>query len=193
MEQMLLWFEIAAAMLLVLATLTVCVARFVVPEFRVLLYVLACVPGILGLGVLTAFVGHWRFAIRAEHFPFYYVATLAAMYVIGIVVVGWQGLRIVGEFGRSAAANWPLAKLAAAAAVAVVFQSTTLAIMDLAARERIGRWKTEAAALALSVAPNGRPRSKMRRRFISERCTTSGSIRRRSWIPGLSRRPIRGS
>jgi hypothetical protein len=152
-EQLLLWLEIAAAVLLVQATLTVCMARFVVPEFRVLLYVLACVPGILAFGVLTAFVGHWRFTVRAEHFPFYYVATLGAVYVVGMVIVGRQGLRIVGEYGRAAAANWPLGKLAAAAAVAVVCQSTTLAIMDLAVRERIGRWKTEAAALALSVAP----------------------------------------
>ncbi len=150
---MLLWFEIAAAVLLLHTTLTVCIARFVVPEFRMLLYVFLCVPGILGFGVLTAFVRHWRFTIGVEHFPFDYVATLAAVYLAGIVFVGWKGLRHDAESFRSSAANWPLGKLAAAAAVAVVFQSTTLAIMDLAARERISRWKTEAAAMALSVAP----------------------------------------
>ena len=154
MEKMLLWFEILAAVLLVHATLTACIARFAVPEFRMLLYVFLCLPGIFGFGVLTAFVGYWRFAFGAQHFPFYYVSTLAALYLLGIVPVGWKGIRLDREHGRSsAAANWPLGKLAAAAAVAVVFQSTTLMLMDLAVHERIGRWKTEAAAMALSVAP----------------------------------------
>jgi hypothetical protein len=154
MEKMLLWFEIAAAMLLVHATLSACIVRFPPPEFRWLLYFMLCAPGVVGFGLLTAFVAHWRFDLGAEHFPFFYVASLAAVYLVGIVAVAWKGMRLRGEAERPPAINWPLGKLAAAAAIAVFVQSTTLAMMDLAARERISRWKAEAAALALSVAPH---------------------------------------
>src|SRR5580658_7649332 len=97
MEKMVLWFEIAAAVILLHTTLATCIARFAATEFRGLLYAFVCAPGIFGFGVLTAFVGHWRFHIGAGHFPFFYVATLAGVYLAGIVAVAWNGLRIVGD------------------------------------------------------------------------------------------------
>jgi hypothetical protein len=154
MEKMLLWFEIAAAILLVHATLSACIVRFPPPEFRWLLYFMLCAPGVVGFGLLNAFVAHWRFDLGAEHFPFFYVASLAAVYLVGIVAIAWKGIRLRGEAERPPATKWPLGKLAAVAAIAVFVQSTTLAMMDLAARERISRWKAEAAAMSLSVAPH---------------------------------------
>ncbi len=154
MEKMLLWFEIAAAILLVHATLSACIVRFPPLEFRWMLYFMLCAPGVVGFGLLTAFVAHWRFDFGAEHFPFIYVVSLAAVYLVGIVAVAWKGIRLLGEAERPPAMKWPLGKLAAAAAIAVFVQSTTLAIMDLSARERISRWKAEAAAMSLSVAPH---------------------------------------
>jgi hypothetical protein len=153
MEKMLLWFEIAAALLLVHATLSAGIARFLPPEFHWLLYLMLCAPGVVAFALLLTFVAHWRFDLGATHFPFFYFASLAAVYLVGISAVGWKGIRIRGEAERPPAVRWPLTKLAAAAGVAVVFQSTTLSIMDLAARERISRLKAEAAAMSLSVAP----------------------------------------
>ena len=154
MEKTLLWFEFSAAVLLVHATIAACIARLSRRTVRWVLYTLLCLPGLVGFGLLTAFVARWRFGFGAVHFPIYYVALLAAVYLTGIAVVAWKGMRTPRGSVEPLAANWPRGKLAVAAAVAVVLQTTTFSNLDLAVRERITRWQLEAAALAQSVAPS---------------------------------------
>jgi hypothetical protein len=154
MEKTLLWFETSAAILLVHATIAACIARLSRRSVRWLLYVFLCLPGLVGFALLTAFVARWRFGFGAVHFPFYYVALLAVAYLTGIAIVGWKGMLAPRGSGEPPAANWPRGKLAVAAAVAVVLQTTTFSNLDLAVKERITRWQLEAAALAQSVAPS---------------------------------------
>jgi hypothetical protein len=154
MEKTLLWFETSAAILLVQATIAACIARLSRRSIRWLLYVFLCLPGLGGFALLTAFVARWRFGFGAVHFPFYYVALLAVVYLTGIAVIGWKVMRTPRGSVEPPAANWPRGKLAVAAAVAVVLQSTTFSNLDLAVKERITRWQLEAAALAQSVAPS---------------------------------------
>ncbi len=58
---------------------------------------------------------------------------------------------------RAAAADWPRGKLAIALVAAVALHAMTFWNMDLAARQQLASLRTEAGALALSVAPPRMP------------------------------------
>jgi hypothetical protein len=73
MGKALLWLEFSAAVLLLHATIAACIARLSRRTVRWLLYALLCWPGLIGYGLLTAFVARWRFGFGAEHFPIEYV------------------------------------------------------------------------------------------------------------------------
>ncbi|HUE14071.1 MAG TPA: hypothetical protein VMR25_07900 [Planctomycetaceae bacterium] len=154
MGKALLWLEFSAAVLLLHAMIAACIARFSRRTVRWLLYAFLCLPGLIGYGLLTAFVARWRFGFGAEHFPIEYVGLLAAAYLVGIVAIAWKGMRAPRSSAGPPAANWPRGKLALAAAVAIGLETTTFSNLDLAVKERITRSKLEAAALAQSVAPS---------------------------------------
>jgi len=154
MGKAILWFEFSTAVLLVHATVAACIARLPRRGVRWFLYALLCLPGLIGFGLLTAFVARWRFGFDAEHFPFYYVGSMAAVYLAGIVVVAWKGMRAPRTSAGPPAANWPRGKLALAAAVAFVLQTTTFSNLDLSVKEQITRWKVEATGLAQTAAPS---------------------------------------
>ena len=79
-------------------------------------------------------------------------------FLVGAVWLGYRGLRRVDpQMHRAAAADWPRGKLAIALVAAVALHAMTFWNMDLAARQQLASLRTEAGALALSVAPPRMP------------------------------------
>jgi hypothetical protein len=77
---------------------------------------------------------------------------LAVFFAGGSVWLTVAGLR-GGEAGRRRAADWPLARLAALLAVAIVLHLTTWWGLELAAEQRTTALRAESALLILAAAP----------------------------------------
>ncbi|MEX0676706.1 MAG: hypothetical protein WD063_06495 [Pirellulales bacterium] len=92
--------------------------------------------------------------------------TMVALFVVGAAIIIRRGLRVGftadGEAERDlppqpAARGWPRGRLALALGVAVVLNLMTLANLDAAARQSISALRSDAYALAMSVAPQPVP------------------------------------
>jgi len=78
---------------------------------------------------------------------------LTGAYGLGAVAMLVYGLRRARESALVRAGTWPRGRLTVALLVAVALHATTFWNMDLVARQQMAALRTEAGALALSVAP----------------------------------------
>jgi len=153
MPYALLWLESLAVSLLLVALLAACVARLRSPGPSVTLFVLAVLAPLTVYGGLAGLVLYLAVGQSIAKSLFVPVAVLLGCYVVGVAAICVRGLRRrQAPIGRPAAA-WPRGKLAVAFVAAAVVHAMTFWNLDLAARQRLGVLRTEAGALAMSVAP----------------------------------------
>jgi len=151
---MLLWFETLALGLLLTATLIACAGRWQRRGTQWFGAVLAVLFALAPFAALTALTAVLQFHVQITNRLFYPTTALTVFFVIGVVVLLIRGMRR-GESDDEAptAAGWPRGKLAIATVVAAALLAMTFWNLDLAVRQRMTELRTEAGALALSVAP----------------------------------------
>jgi hypothetical protein len=156
MGYVLLWIENLAMSLLLVATVFSCVGRLRRRWLRDALWmpipvlVLVWYAFLVYLATELTFFGHNLLPARW----FGAVVALAVSFLVGVVWLRCRGLRrIDGEIGLPLAATWPRGKLAIALGVALALHLMTYWNLDLAVRQQAENLRSEAAALALSVAP----------------------------------------
>jgi hypothetical protein len=101
----------------------------------------------------TVMVGWLHFNRMSSGSFLFAMAILTTAYTLG---TGWllvRGLRRGASQGSIRATDWPRGRLAVALLVAVALHLMTFWNLDLAARQQLAALRTEAGALALSVAP----------------------------------------
>ncbi len=148
----LLWIESLAAALVGTAAVLSLSARCERKLWRRLLPTLAAlVP--LGLGVAAAVFARVLEANQMGAGWFVYAASWTAAFAIGAGVMARAGLSSIGQPEDPAARAWPSARLATAFAAILVLQIMTLTNLDAAVRIQLAGLRSEAGALALSVAP----------------------------------------
>ena len=152
MAYALLWLEALGVSLLLVATLTACTARLRRAGPLVALYALA-VFGLLAVHAgAVGVVGYLAMAHSIGRSLFAPVLGLTICVAVGVFVLCRRGLRCRQD-GTRPAASWPRGRLAVVLAAAVAVHAVTFWNLDLAARQRLGTLRTEAGALAMSVAP----------------------------------------
>lgn len=146
-----MWIEGLAAVGLLVATITALVARLTRRWLQIVLIAVAALfPLAAGLcftvpmGMLIRWMGPtW----------FYYGLSWTILIAGGAVGVAYLGLRRRGAEPVPAASAWPRGKLAVALAAIAVLFVMTFWNMDLAMQNRLEAVRSQAGALALSVAP----------------------------------------
>jgi hypothetical protein len=101
----------------------------------------------------ASFAAVLHFRNMASGILFSALVMLTVAYGLGAVGVLVYGLRRQPEAAPVRAGTWPRGRLAVALLVAVALHLMTFWNMDLAARQQLAALRTEAGALALSVAP----------------------------------------
>jgi hypothetical protein len=156
MGYVLLWIENLAVSLLLVAMVFSCVGRLRRRWLRDALWMPIPVVFLLWYALLIylatelTFFGHN--VLPANWFGA--VVALAASFLVGIVWLRRRGLRrIDDETKLPMSATWPRGKLTIALGVAVALHLMTYWNLDLAVRQQAENLRSEAAALALSVAP----------------------------------------
>jgi hypothetical protein len=146
-----IWIEGLAAAGLLVATITALVARLTRRWLQIVLIALAALfPLAAGLcftvpmGMLIRWMGPAWFT---------YGLSWTILIAGGAVGVACLGLRRRGAEPVPAASAWPRGKLAVALAAVAVLFVMTFWNMDLAMQNRLGAVRSQAGALALSVAP----------------------------------------
>jgi len=150
----LLWLEVLAGEMLLLATLVACICRIrwrwlrtalllslVVVAVAAYVAVLFVVGMLKGLRVVPATWGG----------PVWPLMIILGVAAVVIALVG--GRRAKQEPGVPRAATWPLGKLAVAFVVVFALNLMTFWNLDAAVKQRVAALRIEAGALALSVAP----------------------------------------
>jgi len=163
MGHILILIESPAVTLLAVALVLACVARLRRPWLREALWVSVALVLLLVYLGLTVFAGvaWWSHAANSSKiiwWPvgrwFYALLAMMVCYLIGVVWLRVRALRLVeGDLPVPAAASWPRGKLAIALAVAFALHAMTFWNLDLSIRQQLAVARSEAGALALSVAP----------------------------------------
>ncbi|MHC4916338.1 MAG: hypothetical protein ACYTGB_12685, partial [Planctomycetota bacterium] len=154
-----IWLECVAVGVLLTAVITACSSRRKKRWTQVLgpalVLVLLAVKSALVISMATVLAIHgsrpdWRF----------YAWSMGLITLGAAAVVFWRGLGLrqrVPEPAAPPARAWPRAKLAVALLAAVGLTAATLGNMDNAVRIKLAGLRSEAGALALSVAPSRVP------------------------------------
>lgn len=124
------------------------VAGFAGIAGTLLAVVLMLAPAVL----VSAVAGVLKFRLDVPNSWFGYTLSWTLLYMAGaawVLRLAWRR----GEGGVRAAAGWPRSRLALAAGAAVMVNAMTLWNLDLGVRTRLNDLRTEAGALALTVAP----------------------------------------
>ncbi len=146
-----MWIEGLAAVGLLVATITALVARLTRRWLQILLIAVAALfPLAVGVcfTVVMGMVIRWMGPTW-----FYYGLSWTILIAAGAVGVACLGLRRRGAEPVPAASAWPRGKLAVALAAVAVLFVMTFWNMDLAMQNRLEAVRSQAGALALSVAP----------------------------------------
>ena len=146
-----IWIEGLAAAGLLVATITALVARLTSRWLQIVLIALAAVfPLAAGVWftVVMGMVIRWMGPTW-----FYYGLSWTILIAAGAVGVACLGLRRRGAEPVPAASAWPRGKWGVALAVVAVLFVMTFWNMDLAMQNRLEAARSQAGALALSVAP----------------------------------------
>ena len=150
----LLWLEVLAGELLLLATLVACICRirwrWLRTALLVSLVVVAVAAYVAVLFVVECFE-KLRVAPAGWGDPVWPLMIILAVAAVVIALVG--GRLAKQEPGVPAAATWPLGKLAVALVVVFALNLMTFWNLDAAVKQRADALRVEAGALALSVAP----------------------------------------
>jgi len=149
----LLWLETLGASLLLVATLLACIGRLRWRWLRRTLGVAVALVPLVALTGLTVLAGLMQFAWRINDRWFYPLLCLTILYALGAAALFLRGLRRESEGVAVAAATWPQGRLAMALGVFIGLQMTTLWGIDMQVQQRLAGLRSEARALALSVAP----------------------------------------
>jgi hypothetical protein len=153
MGYVLLWIENLAVSLLLVATVIACVGRIRLRWLRLAIWFSVGLIVFLPYLVLTIATGIFKF-FHFYDVGFYPILLLMLSYLVGTIWLVYIGLRTGGaEPGAVPAASWPRGKLALAFGVAVALHLMTFWNLDLEARQQLAALRTEAGAIAMSVAP----------------------------------------
>ncbi|HUT94729.1 MAG TPA: hypothetical protein VMY37_35055 [Thermoguttaceae bacterium] len=154
----LLWLEVLAGELLLLATLVACIGRIRWRWLRtgllVSLVVVAVATYVAVLFVIGMLKG-LRVVAATWGGPVWPLMIILGVAAVGIALMG--GRRTKQEPGVPGAATWPLGKLAVALVVVFALNLMTFWNLDAAVKQRVAALRIEAGALALSVAPPSVP------------------------------------
>jgi hypothetical protein len=150
----LLWIENLAAALLLGATLLACAGKTRLPRFgQVLLGVVGVLFPLAAFVAILAFEGY----LKSEGLRIGVVFPLqvsAIFYALGGAGMLIRGLRRNAEAPKSIhARRWPAGRLTAVLVVVVILHAITFSSLDTAVKQQLTSLRSEAGALALSVAP----------------------------------------
>ena len=151
MAYVLLWLESLAVSLLLVATLTACLARLRPGPARRGLLVIAAIAPLAVYAAATVLAAYARFVLGSALPWFWPLAALTGCYLAGAAWTCRRGLAPAAQ--EPPAATWPRGKLALALGAAVAVHLITFWNLDLTIRHRLGAMRAEAGAMALSVAP----------------------------------------
>ena len=153
MGYVLFWLESLATTLLFVATVTACIGRSRRPA-QLTFWVLAALVPLAIYAALAGLMAYLHIKGLAPARWLYVLLAWTFLYAAGAIWIRLAATRRAGdETAEIAAARWPRGKLALALGVVFALHLMTFWNLDLAVSQQLATLRTEAGALALSVAP----------------------------------------
>jgi len=146
----LLWVEVLAAALLLVACVTAAASRLKWRWHQILWPTLVALLT-FGLALVPVAVACYLRSKLLVHDWVIYTISLAVVFAAGALLIIFRGLW--RKDGVVTARAWPLARLGVGLVAATALFGITFWNMDLAVRSRVAGLRAEAGTLALSVAP----------------------------------------
>jgi hypothetical protein len=153
MGHALLWIESLAVVLVLLAAITACTARWASRPAQAVLPVLTALLLLVVAGIYTYAVDFLRSGGALEDYPVRYAGSWTLALALGSIVVLFRGLRRTPPDGVVAGRAWPRARLAVALVALGVVTYITFTNLDMAVKFEMASVRAEAGSRAVALAP----------------------------------------
>jgi hypothetical protein len=145
MSYALIWLEVLAAALLLVATAAACVARWPRRWQRLTVLLLVTLPLFGAAAGVTFLTGVLKYQVHLDWHGFSYTLSWTVLFTAGAAVLFYYGL--------GSANSWPRGRLALAFLTAAALLYITVANVDLAMRTQQASLRAEASAKLLALTP----------------------------------------